>query len=323
MGLYDREYYREEQEPPPGLSLRAPRTVVTALIIINVAFWIGDFLTPERRDPQTRQLVGHWLSDGMAVHTPGQEQLPGDGEEMAVRGPAPGTWPETLTHVWMWWQLVAYGFAHSSAFAHIFGNMIGLWFLGRDIEYTYGRREFLRLYLALLFVGGLTWAVLNHIQPPPHPAQVYGASGAVAGIVVLYALNFPRRTVLLFFVLPMPAWVLGVLLVGMDLLGAAGSAGDSNVAYTVHLAGAAFALLYFKFRWNLTRLTDFRIGLPRLRPRPKLRVHDPEQEWSDLNQEVDRILEKISREGEDSLTRKERHTLEEASREFQRRRRDE
>ena len=301
MGLYDRQYYREEQEQPPGLSLRAPRTVVTALVIINVAFWIGDFFTPVTRiNP-----LGRWLSDAMALHTAGCQD-----------------WPETLMHPWVWWQLIAYGFAHSPAFGHILGNMIALWFLGRDIEYTYGRREFIRLYLVLLLLGGLVWTVLNKVQGQ-EMAQAYGASGAVAGIVVLYALNFPRRTLLLFFVLPVPAWLCGALLVGLDILGAAGGAGESNVAYTIHLAGAAFAFLYFKLRWNLTRLTDFRIGLPRLRPRPKLRVHDPEQEWNELNQEVDRILEKISREGEDSLTRKERRTLEEASREFQRRRRNE
>lgn len=306
MGLYDRQYYREEQEQPPGFSLRAPRTVVMVLVLVNVAFWIADFFTPVTRiNPLSREVLGRWLSDAMALHTAGCFD-----------------WPETLTTPWAWWQLISYGFAHAPAFGHILGNMIALFFLGRDIEFTYGRREFLRLYLAMLFVGGLVWTVVSKIQGQ-ELAQAYGASGAVAGVVVLYALNFPRRTLLLFFVIPVPAWLCGALLVGLDMLGAAGWSGQGNVAYTVHLAGAAFALLYYKLRWNLGRLTPFRLGLPHLRRQPKLRVHDPEQEWHDLNQEVDRILEKISREGEGSLTRKERRTLEEASREFQRRRHDE
>jgi membrane associated rhomboid family serine protease len=289
MGFYDRDYYREEQEQPPGLVLRAPRTVVTVLVIVNVALWLADFFT------------NYWLGNAMAVHTAG------------CHG-----WPETLTTPWAWWQLITYGFAHSRDFFHVLNNMIGLWFLGRDIEFHYGRREFVRLYLALLLVGGLAWALVNHLQGQQNTMAI-GASGAVAGIVVLYALNFPHRTVLFFFVLPMPAWVLGVLLVCMDVFGVTGARGD-NVAYTIHLAGAAFALVYVKLRWNFTRWTSFRLGLPGLRREPKLRVHDPEQQWRELKQEMDRILEKYGREGESSLTRKERRTLEEASRELRRRR---
>jgi membrane associated rhomboid family serine protease len=301
MGIYDRDYYREER---PTFSLRAPRTVVATLVIINVAIYIADFLTPERRNPFTNQVTGRWLSDAMALHAAGD----------------PDQWAETLTHPAMWWQLVTYGFAHSPvSFGHILFNMLGLWFLGRDIEFTYGRGEFLRLYLVLLIVGGLTWTIVNKLQGT-RAAESFGASGAVAGIVVLYALNFPRRTLLLFFVLPVPAWLCGVLLVLGDMFGALGG-GDAHVAYQVHLGGAAFALLYHQFRWNLTRLTNFRLRWPRFGPRPKLRVHDPQQEYEDLTAEVDRILEKIHREGEASLTRKERHTLEDASREYQRRRR--
>ena len=209
---------------------------------------------------------------------------------------------------------------------HVLNNMIGLWFLGRSVEIHYGRQEFIRIYLAMLLAGGLAWAAIGHFQGQQN-ALVWGASGAVAGVVVLFALNFPHRTVLFFFVVPMPAWVLGVILVGLDVLRAINAAGgrvggvdESNVAYTVHLAGAAFAFLYFKLGWNFTRWTSFRLGLPLLRRGPKLRVHDPERHWRELKQEMDRILEKYSREGESSLTRKERRTLEEASRELRRRR---
>ncbi len=153
-------------------------------------------------------------------------------------------------------------------------------------------------------------------------AGAYGASGAIAGVVVLYALNFPRRTLLLFFVIPVPAWLCGVLLVGWDMLGATGRAGASNVAYSMHLAGAAFAFVYYQFRWNLTGLTgslNFHWpsfsggGLGCTSTRPE------EPPPSDLSAEVDRILEKIYREGEASLTAKERKTLEAASREYQQR----
>ena len=108
--------------------------------------------------------------------------------------------------------------------------------------------------------------------------QAYGASGAIAGVVVLYALNFPRRTLLLFFVIPIPAWLFGVLMVGLDMLGATGRAGTSNVAYSMHLAGAAFAFVYYQRGWNLTRLTAGRLSWPTFRRKPRLRVHKPEEE---------------------------------------------
>jgi membrane associated rhomboid family serine protease len=300
MGIYDRDYYREQR---PAFSIRAPQTIVGALILVNVAVWILDFFTQARINPFTDAVVGRWLSDHLAVS--------GD----------------TLTQPWMWWQFFTYGFAHSPvSFDHILWNMLGLFVFGRDLEWHYGRKEFLRLYLAFVGVGGLAWAIINQIQGGHQGDMVYGASGAVVGTIVLFALNFPHRTILLFFVLPMPAWVLGILLVAGDLYGAFAqnmTRGGSNVAYSVHLAGAAFALLYFRFHWNLGRLVEGRFSLPRLAPRPKLRIHDPSDDEAtptDLSEEVDRILEKIHREGESSLTRGERRTLENASRQYQKKR---
>jgi hypothetical protein len=122
--------------------------------------------------------------------------------------------------------------------------------------------------------------------------------------------------------------VLCTLMIGEDVLGFNRSAqgqGD-HVAHEAHLAGAVFALIYFKTGWNLGRwLPSFRswksFSWKGLKPRPKLRVHKPAAQEQDLGQEVDRILEKISTQGESSLTAAERRTLEEASRRYQQKRR--
>ncbi len=288
MGIYDRDYYREQR---PQHRLSGPRTVVGTLILINVAVFLGN----ELLFSETKLLT--------AI--------------MAVR-------VGTLTQPWDWWQFLTYGFAHAPlpVVWHIAGNMLVLFFLGRDIEARYGPKEFLRLYLVMLVVASLAWVVVEKLKGVPEMTSAVGASGAIAGIVVLYALNFPHRTLLLFFVIPMPAWVAGLLFVLLDMYGAL--SGAAGIAFTAHLGGAAFAFLYFQFGWNLTRWTGW-LSLDRLRPRPKLRVHDPDrkgQQEQDLSDEVDRILQKISAEGEQSLTRKERRTLETASREYQRKRRD-
>lgn len=291
MGIYDRDYYRPEQR---GFSLRTPRTVIGTLIAINVAVWLIDGLFMQN---------SHWLVDQMAVRV------------------------NTLTQPWMWWQFLTYAFAHDpNSFAHIFGNMLVLFFLGPPVEQTYGPKEFLRFYLVTAVVAAVVWAVLNKFAGTPGNSIAVGASGALAGVVILFALNYPHQTVLLFFVFPIPAWLLGVIVVGLDMLGALGYQGG-NIAYSMHLTGAAFAFLYFKQRWNLGRLLGGGFSWPRLQSpfRPRLRVHRPPKEApdkpdTDLSQEVDRILEKIYREGEASLTAKERRTLETASRQYQQRR---
>ncbi len=286
MGIYDRDYYRQAE---PAFSVRAPGTIIGRLILINVVVFLANGLLTSGTN---------LITDLLAAHS------------------------STIFEPWMWWQFLSYGFAHDpSNWGHILFNMLGLWFLGRDIELTYGRKEFLWLYLVMLVVGSLSWSIVNVLRGVPAGVDftLVGASGAVVGIVVLFALHFPRRTLLLFFVLPVPAWLVGVLLVAGDLLGTFGT-GRHDVAYSVHLAGAAFAFLYYRFGWNLGRLVEGRFSWVNFKRRPKLRIHDPPSEDAELSNQVDRILEKIHREGEGSLTRKERRTLENASREYQRRR---
>ena len=291
MGIHDRDYYRE---PQSRYNLRGPRTIVGMLILINVVVF---------------------LADGLLTPAAVQGSLGDINRFLAVK-------VDTLTKPWLWWQFLTYGFAHASApeYWHVVGNMLVLFFLGRDVESRYGRKEFLRLYLVTLVVAGVIWAVVAKLQGQSGAAV--GASGAIAGIVVLYALNFPRRILLLFFVIPMPAWAVGMLVVLIDLLGAL-NPGSTHIAFSAHLGGAAFALLYHRFGWNLSRWTTGWLPAVRLKSRPNLRVHDPDRRGrrdQELSQEVDRILEKIHREGEASLTRKERRILENASREYQKKR---
>jgi len=216
MGIYDRDYYR--QGSPASRSVPGPRTVVGWLILVNVVVYVADWVLLEGRLTERFRLsVG------------------------------------TLSSPWEWWQFVTYGFLHAREPQHIVFNMLVLFFLGRDIEELYGPKEFLLIYLALLAFGGVTWAAVGKLQDAPDLVYVVGASGAVSGVVILYALNFPRRMLLLFFVIPVPAWVAGVLLVVMDAYGAVARE-DSQVAYIVHLAGAALALLYYGLRWNFGRL---------------------------------------------------------------------
>jgi len=292
MGIYDRDYYREEQS---GFSIRTPRTMVVTLILINVALYLANGLLTPETDAITYKLAA---SDN------------------------------TLTNPLLWWQFLTYGFVHAKSPGHILFNMLQLFFLGRAVEQLYGRWEFLRIYLVTLAVGSVIWAVSSAIFDPLQIAEgglpsrrfLIGASGAVCGVVILFVLNFPNQTLILFPIpIPIKAWVIGVLLIVFNVVGAVVQFG--NVAFGVHLSGMAFAYLYFRNRWSLRWLGGDLFSAKWFQRRPKLRIHDPGEEDTRLAQEVDRILEKIHSQGEDSLTRKERRTLESASKEYQKRRR--
>jgi hypothetical protein len=95
-----------------------------------------------------------------------------------------------------------------------------------------------------------------------------------------------------------------------------------SIAFDVHLVGAAFAIAYYRFGWNLGRILPSPAWLGGGRPkfkfrrRPKLKLHDPDAEdhYNEQDDQADRILEKVNREGMDSLSRKERRILEDYSR---------
>jgi FAD/FMN-containing dehydrogenase len=148
-----------------------------------------------------------------------------------------------------------------------------------------------------------------------------GASGALAALVVLFAFNWPHRQVLLFFIIPMPMWVAAALGILFDVKGAMDRSG--NIAFACHLGGALYGLAYYKLGWRLSQFWPSNLALPKIPGAgPKLRVHDPEGDDAEdeLGQQVDRILEKIQQQGQDSLTWKERRTLERASKQYQEKR---
>jgi membrane associated rhomboid family serine protease len=275
MGIYDRNYYREDERG----SWFGGRTLVVNLIIANVAVQIADML------------FNNWISDFCALDA------------------------NLFQKPWQCWQLVTYGFVHDPHdLRHILFNMYFLYLFGMDVETIYGRAEFFRIYLVSIVLAGLAWVAFTVGGPSP---PLVGASGGIMGIMILFVLHFPRRVFYLMFILPLPAWALG----GLYVLGDLSGLGDrTSVAHIAHLAGAAFGAIYYQTGINFGRMMPRRFSTSMFRLRPRLRIHNPTGDGRELNQKVDEILEKISREGEASLTKQERRTLEEASRRYQRRR---
>jgi membrane associated rhomboid family serine protease len=145
------------------------------------------------------------------------------------------------------WQLLTYGFLHANL-AHLLFNMLGLFMFGRDVESALGRARMLALYVASLLSAGLTQLVITGFLVPS-PTPTIGASGGVFGLLLAYAILFPRRTVVLLFPpIPMPAWVFASFYAILELsLGLAGT--QSGVAHFAHLGGmAGSALMMWHWR---------------------------------------------------------------------------
>ena len=319
MGLYDRDYGRDDQNPyqspgnpwdragrsPWDQAGKPPRSMTTILIIINVAVFLISMLFADN----------------------------GSGERPFDILRFFGFVPETLFKPWMWWQFLTYGFFHDlNSIWHIVFNMMMLFIFGRMVEARMGRFEFLRFYLASIIAGGFIGAIAGlaknslfaaaetNGQLAPSAPNI-GASGGVLALVVMFACYFPQQELFLWGIVKMKAWVLASICVGMDLFGALYSftGGETTTAFTVHLAGAGFALAYHYGHWNLGWLSfssapDIRGRMAQRSRKMKLKLHDPDRKLRKEADEADRLLGKIHEHGESSLTSSERKLLERYSR---------
>jgi len=147
---------------------------------------------------------------------------------------------EVLPWHFQLWRIFTYMFLHAG-FGHLFFNMFGLFMFGCSIERTWGTRSFYRYY----FLCGLGGALFAFLSFPLWHASILGASGALYGILVAFAVLFPRQQILLFFAFPVEARVL-VAVYGIFALWSSIS-GPEGIAHIVHLGG--FVTGYVLLRW--------------------------------------------------------------------------
>ena len=289
MGLYERDYYQDSNELQ-SIGGWNGRSAISVIIIANVAIFLANFIFGGgTSDPVNRWL---WLRGG------------------------------DLTDPLQWYRLLGNGFAHSKDITHILFNMLSLYLIGQSVEARYGKSEFFRFYMVTIVVCSLGWLIKLRLTLPPEAVQasgLLGASGAVTGVILLFVFNFPQATLMAFGIIPIKAWVYGAFVVLMNVLGTSqyrfGQA--QQVAYDVHLIGAACAAAYFYAGLSLAFMADWKRLIPfKSTKRTNLKIHRPDanQIPESMQIEADRILEKLHREGQESLTSKERKRLEEYSR---------
>jgi membrane associated rhomboid family serine protease len=157
-----------------------------------------------------------------------------------------GLVPTLVLHRLWVWQLVTYMFLHHGLF-HILFNMLALWMFGAELERIWGTRYFLKFYF-VTGVGAAALTVLFSLLPFDFAEQVYrsntmGASGAIYGLLLAYAMYFPDRPILL-IVFPVPARIAVTILGAIALFSSLSEAG--GVANATHLSGLLVAYLFLK-----------------------------------------------------------------------------
>ncbi len=207
------------------------------------------------------------------------------------------------------WGPFTYMFLHGDLW-HLAGNMLFLFFFGPPLEGRWGGREFLRFYL----VCGLGAAALSLVFMP---ASIIGASGAVYGVLLAFAMNWPNAPIYVFGIFPVLAKYLVAFMGVVALLGATNSTqGGGGIAHFAHLGGLVAGYLYLKADWRAGKAFE---GLKK-KARTKRRMaivpgdegaaeatesagsRGSGRDEAGLYDQVDAVLDKISAEGMSSLT---------------------
>ena len=291
MGIESRDYVR----PSYGggwSSFGGDGTTCKRLIIANVAVFLLQVMTFDQR--QQIDLVTLWC--GLDIESLKTFQV---------------------------WRLVTYAFIHSVDYPfHILFNMLFLWWFGRPLEGMYGHREFLAFYLAAAVISGACFLLIDALGSVP--GYALGASGAVCAVLMVFALYYPRHTIMIWFVIPIEIWLLVTIYFVLDLIPVLSALSrqemTSGVAHAAHVGGMVFGFAYQRNNWRVMRLFDglpqWRLGQRRRQRARTVKLHVPPAEpqvSEDLDGRVDQILQKIHEQGEASLTNEERETLRTAS----------
>ena len=144
------------------------------------------------------------------------------------------------------WQPFTYMFLHdTSGFGHILFNMLALWMFGTELERTWGTRFFTKFYLVTGVGAAATTLLLALVSPAIYYSLTVGASGAIYGLLMAWAMYFPHRTILFWGIFPIPARVFVFIMGAIAFLSSLGGPG-SGVAHIAHLGGLVVGYLYLK-----------------------------------------------------------------------------
>jgi len=191
-------------------------TAIKALIGVNVAVFVAMFVLPapiSRNLGETLGLVPSYVVENLSI-----------------------------------WRFATYMFVHAGPM-HILFNMLTLWMFGTELERIWGTRFFLKFYF-ICGVGAGLITLLVSLLPFAPTAQLYrqnivGASGAIYGLLLAYAIYFPNRQIYMYFVFPIPVRMFVIIMGGLAFMSSMSDNGG-GVANATHLGGLLVAYIYLK-----------------------------------------------------------------------------
>jgi len=156
-------------------------------------------------------------------------------------------WPPGPDSLFRPWQLVTYAFLHEGI-PHIFFNMFALYVFGPALEQYWGPRRYLGYYFVCVVAAGATQLAVEHVSGSA--GATIGASGGIFGILLAFAMLFPRVRLLLYFAIPVPAWLFVTGYAVLELFfGVTGTqAGVAHFAHLGGMLGGALLMLYWRLR---------------------------------------------------------------------------
>ena len=220
-----------------------------------------------------------------------------------------GLVPRMVWSELMIWQPFTYLFFHGGIW-HVLINMFVLWMFGSELERLWGKNHFLKFY----FVTGVGSGLLTMLFSLQSITPIVGASGAVYGVLLAYGLTYPNRQIYLYGIIPIKSiW----FVIGIGMIAFMSSFNNiSQVSHITHLSGMLIGYLMLK------RPVEWRSLWFSIRKRTlEYRVVQEEKKATHrqkIEQDIDIILDKINREGFDSLSQTEQDSLYKGSRSLSR-----
>ena len=211
-----------------------------------------------------------------------------------------GLVPKLVWSEFMLWQPFTYLFFHGSIW-HVLINMFVLWMFGSELERLWGKEHFLKFYFVTGVGAGLVTMIfgLNSMTP------IVGASGAVYGVLLAYGLTYPNRTVYLYGIIPIKSlW----FVIGIGVIAFMSSFDNvSQISHLTHLSGMMIGYLMLR---RPVRFNDLWFTIRKRTLEYKIKHEEKKvSQHQAIEREIDRILDKINREGFDSLTNEEHDRL--------------
>jgi membrane associated rhomboid family serine protease len=227
------------------------------------------------------------------------------------------------------WQIFTYMFLHGKmfygGFTHIFFNMFALWMFGGDLERLWGSKFFLRYYLLCGLGAGIFIAMMNAYMAEANPLMAdtptLGASGAIYGILLAYGMTWPNREVLIYFLFPVKMKYVVLFFGLIEFFGTLSSVqgAGGHISHIGHLGGivTGFFVLWYKKqhpgpRNSSSRSTETHQGFVEsfVKKRRVDRKRSEIEKRIKAKKIIDRLLEKIAREGMSALSKSELKDLE-------------